>query len=452
MKPSNPLLGGPAKRTGCRDTCWAVAFLLQLAGMLGVSFYYYSKNKAALNPDAAGGYFIDENAFTMFGVILATGMAVALFWLVMIRYNAGCIIKLTLFLSVAMWFVMAGLSAKAAMSGDGTSWIMPGMFALFGLLNILYIYCIRHRIAFATAILETCVAAINQTSATLCVSFFSMFVQVGWMFAWIMGVAFISYGNNGEEDSVSTALLAVLVLSFFWTAQVVCNVVHVTTAGAISTWFFLFPGSMPASPVWGSFKRATTTSFGSICYGSFIIATIQTIRFLVNSARNNENGFVRCCINCILQCIEDIMKYINTYAFVQVAVYGKTYCEAAKDTFRMLSERGWDMIINDDLTGMVLGMGMLVGGAVTAGVALLFSHYFESTRSDYWAIWTGLGFAMGFAITACAMVVVQSAVATIFVCFIEQPQALAETKPDEYNPLSTAWRERWGKTPEAQGA
>jgi hypothetical protein len=49
------------------------------------------------------------------------------------------------------------------------------------------------------------------------------------------------------------------------TAQVIQNVVHVTTSGVVATWYFR-ANAMPTSPSLQSFKRATSTSFGSIWY------------------------------------------------------------------------------------------------------------------------------------------------------------------------------------------
>ncbi len=43
--------------------------------------------------------------------------------------------------------------------------------------------------------------------------------------------------------------------------------------------------------------------------------------------------------------------------------------------------------------------------------------------------------------TLCAMVVVESCVVSLFVCFAEDPQALSSTKPEEYNRLAGALSE-----------
>ena len=54
--------------------------------------------------------------------------------------------------------------------------------------------------------------------------------------------------------------------------QVIRNVVHCTTAGTVASWWFI--QSAP-SPTLGALKRSLTTSFGSICLGSLIVAILQ---------------------------------------------------------------------------------------------------------------------------------------------------------------------------------
>jgi hypothetical protein len=52
-----------------------------------------------------------------------------------------------------------------------------------------------------------------------------------------------------------------------------------------------------------------------------------------------------------------------------VAVHGKNFTKAARDTWNMFRDERVDVLINDDLTGAVLFTGCIVGGGVTALVA-----------------------------------------------------------------------------------
>lgn len=82
----------------------------------------------------------------------------------------------------------------------------------------------------------------------------------------------------------STVAVFFLLLSFYWTMEVIRNIVHVTTAGTVATYYFQRL-SMPPNVTGRAFWRSVTTSFGSICLGSFFVAFIQALRGVVSFFR-----------------------------------------------------------------------------------------------------------------------------------------------------------------------
>lgn len=109
------------------------------------------------------------------------------------------------------------------------------------------------------------------------------------------------------------------------------NTVHVTVSGLFATYYFFGTATggivtVPVSnPTVGSAKRALSTSFGSVCYGSLIIALVRTMKFIADNARQNarEDGnmavmFLACCLSCIIQCIGDILEYLNHVRFIHI--------------------------------------------------------------------------------------------------------------------------------------
>jgi Plasma-membrane choline transporter. len=125
-----------------------------------------------------------------------------------------------------------------------------------------------------------------------------------------------------------------------------------------------------------------TTSFGSICFGSLLVAIIQALRQIAEQARQNDDvgQLLACCIDCILSCIQSIIEYFNKWAFVYVGVYGYGYCEAGKSVIQLFKDRGWEAVIADDLVGMVLFFLSLIVGLVTAGVGVVLVK-----TTDLWA-------------------------------------------------------------------
>ena len=66
-------------------------------------------------------------------------------------------------------------------------------------------------------------------------------------------------------------------------------------------------------------------------------------------------------MECLLSCLDKLVTYFNVYAFTQVAIYGKTYCEAANDTWALFKRVGMEAIINDDIIGGVLAFASIIG-------------------------------------------------------------------------------------------
>ena len=102
------------------------------------------------------------------------------------------------------------------------------------------------------------------------------------------------------QNPTNYGYLFLLLRSCFFTHQVVQNTVHVTVAGTVGSWWFS-PGEGGCC---GSLVRALTTSFGSICFGSLLVAIVQALRALAQQLRQQEGGIFICIAECILGCLE----------------------------------------------------------------------------------------------------------------------------------------------------
>ena len=137
---------------------------------------------------------------------------------------------------------------------------------------------------------------------------------------------------------------------------------------------------------------------GSICFGSLLVAVLAFFRVLVRSMKDRRLAFAACLVDWILIKIENMMKFFNTYAFVYIALYavhwfhsielihlpclchcilgvcclrtsyGKSYLSAANDTWEMIKTRGFDVIINDDLSYVIVFIGCLMGGILSGSI------------------------------------------------------------------------------------
>merc|ERR1712154_565569 len=150
--------------------------------------------------------------------------------------------------------------------------------------------------------------------------------------------------------------------------------------------------------------------------------------------RNSKNGrsFLTVVALCLLGCIERLIQYFNTYAYAQCAIYGTSFVTSAKATWNLFMNRGILAIINDNLVGVALNCGALIGYLFYSG---------SDDEEVYPLIPIALawfGFFIGLIFCSCVLMVLQSAVVTLFVCYAEDPASLNSNHPEEYQGLVAA--------------
>jgi Plasma-membrane choline transporter len=226
---------------------------------------------------------------------------------------------------------------------------------------------------------------------------------------------------------------------------------HVTTAGVVGTWWWV---PSEASSFWStalndSVVRATTYSFGSICFGSLLVAIVQALRALEHQSRENDDmQILRCIIQCILSCIESIIEELNRWAYVYVGLYGFSYLEAGRNVIQLFQNKGWTAIIADDLVDNVLFMMTvaigLASGLVGLVIGFIDSNMFINLGFDSAAAPAFLvGFLAGFLFSSIIMSVVGSGVNTVIVCFAEDPAAFETNHRQLSLEMRSAWTQAW---------
>ncbi|QRV96702.1 Plasma-membrane choline transporter [Ceratobasidium sp. AG-Ba] len=285
------------------------------------------------------------------------------------------------------------------------------------------------------------------------VAFSGLIVQA-MLSVWFVFTAIATYAKwtpdsstcgNGTSCSSSTVagLIFFELFSYLWTSQVVGNVCLATMAGGpYGGWYYFGPsnmGMMPKNPALSAFARASTLSLGSIAFGSLIVTLLELLRIILNAIRANaaESGSpveaaLACCAACFVGCIESLVEYFNRYAYIEIALYGKPYIPAAKDTWRLFKDRGIDALINDSLTGMAMTWGAYLVGLLSSLFAYLYLRLTNpayNTDGQYTAPVLLFAFVIGLQCSLTLASAIEAGVSTIFVGLGEDPQVLAERSP-----------------------
>mmetsp|Transcript_42125 Transcript_42125/g.138618 ORF Transcript_42125/g.138618 Transcript_42125/m.138618 type:complete len:186 (+) Transcript_42125:360-917(+) len=92
--------------------------------------------------------------------------------------------------------------------------------------------------------------------------------------------------TSGEVTAICAAVYFLLLLSLYWGQNVCKGVSDVTAAGAIGAWVFVPETVAAPAPCVGlllkpvvsnALLRAMTTCFGSICFGTLVVAVVQAL-------------------------------------------------------------------------------------------------------------------------------------------------------------------------------
>jgi len=108
-------------------------------------------------------------------------------------------------------------------------------------------------------------------------------------------------------------------------------------------------------------------------------------------------NFLNCIVQCLLSCLQAIIEELTKFAYVYVGLYGFSFLEAGRNVVQLFQNKGWTVIISDDLADNVLTMMSVAVGLATGLIGLIFG----SLDADMFADLgldnaTGGGFLIGF--------------------------------------------------------
>jgi len=433
---------GEPQEKKCRDPIFAVLLVIAVVAVVVVAAVAGSDaTEEAMNGTESTGT-TDTNYRGFIYVMLISGLCSFGFSAVLlpVMFRLGNIlIKATLIVGIVAYFVIAGFMLVAGQ-------VIPGIICLvLAMFYCCYAFCVWSSIPFATANLVTGMTSVRSNCGVTIVAYWLSATAIVWTLIWLVALAGVY-----DENQTNYPILFVFLLAYYFVHQVLKNVIHVTVAGVVGTWW-LAPEEAKgccSSAVKDSFFRSVTSSFGSICFGSFLLAVVQALKTLANIARNNGEDYqiLLCLVECILGCIEDIIEYFNKWAFVYVGLYGYGYIEAGKNVITLFKNRGFESIVADQLVDNVLFMAAMIVGLLSGVVALLL----ETSNGDWFnnapledeqlpVVVFIIGFVTGTALSSIIMNIISSSVNATIVLFMEAPAEFESNYPA----LSAQMREAW---------
>ncbi|WOL06592.1 CTL-like protein [Canna indica] len=379
---------------------------------------------------------LTETYWPFYGVAGAAGVILAWAWLLLLGSQASQIMKVSVHSLTTYLAVISVLCFW-------TKHIFWGViFAVGAALQFLYVMSVLDRFPFTMLVLQKAAKMVWDLPEVMRVSCAFMVIMLCWMALWSFGISGIIATNMDEGGC--WWLLVIFSVSLFWTGAVFCNTVHVIVSGMV--FLVLMHGSvnaasMPSKPLLKSLRYAVTTSFGSICYGSLFTAAIRTLRWEIRGIRSKigSNECLLCCVDFLFHLVETLVRFFNKYAYVQIAVNGKGFNSSARDAWELFQSTGIEALVAYDCSGAVLLMGIILGGLTTGTLTGVWTWF---KRSDKLLMVGSTATLMGMILVGLAVVVVESAVTSIYICYAEDPLLIRRWDAEFFDQMSETLHQR----------
>lgn len=118
---------------------------------------------------------------------------------------------------------------------------------------------------------------------------------------------------------------------------------------------------------------------GSIAFGAFLIAVLNTIKALfeyfvyqyeqaVGAKDNVVFKIVTCCIRCVIWCVDSYIKFMNKNAYIQIALQSTAFCPSAQQAFYLMLRHAGRFSIGSFISFI---MAMIGKGIITSVCVVL---------------------------------------------------------------------------------
>jgi len=267
-------------------------------------------------------------------------------------------------------------------------------------------------------------------------------------FLWMVFCGASAWAIIGNTDHDAFWISTGLALMTYWGLQVLSNIVLVASYGALGEWYYNGEARI-AAPV----LRAFTVHFGSICFGSLLVAMVETLHDVLHAIQKKGYfpAWALCCIDRALAAIQSTFDYINKYGFVQVAVHDENFVTASKRAISFLKYKGLTALVNDSIVFHLAQVGALAGGLLSGTVPVLMMRALHHEQLDHVGINSDqettlafAGFFLGSFVVYTLISPFPAMVTALLVCFAEHPEILAEGHRTHYDALIEPWESVYG--------
>ena len=196
-----------------------------------------------------------------------------------------------------------------------------------------------------------------------------------------------------ETEAWVPPYLFLAAVSGIWFVSAALETRLFVIGGAVCQWYFApvgtsdFSGGVPRA-----LGHALGSSFGSVCFGSFVLTMVELARSAAERLRREDrDNILVCIIVTCLECVYAIIEYISKFAMLQASITGEAFCEAAASVTDLLSRNFLTAYGTYAFPGMILqGASLVIAVGFGCATWLLSYGVFAATLAANAGLYAGL--------------------------------------------------------------
>lgn len=231
------------------------------------------------------------------------------------------------------------------------------------------------------------------------------------------------------SNNLITYLTIYVVFGYYWAWNFIVAMLDTVVAGSVASWYWVRDKKkLPFFIVLPSFYRVIRYHLGSLALGSFLIALVEWIRYLLrrlektmNKSKNPVVVLLFKCVQCCFLCAERLLKFLTHYAYIEIAVYGYSFCKAARFAIQLITRNIIRVAVVDKVSDFVLFCSRII---ITVVSTVIGNYWLLNNipSPTFWAMPLLVMAVLAYGISYTFITVISMSITTIFLCFCEDSE------------------------------
>lgn len=373
----------------------------------------------------------------------STALGVSMSIVILLRFIAGIVIWLMVLLlgmgsvvgTALCWYHYYELKGDSSQEEE-RNWLIGSIVAtVVMVIVILVLLVMRKRIGLVVQLFKEAGHVVSSVPFLLLLPLWTIICFLG--FLALLSYIFLAMESAGqinisnttgfvsfEKDQPLKIFRWYHLIASVWILQFILACERIVMAGAVAIWYFQRDSGMPVFPILLSIRRLVRYHLGSAAFGSFIITLLVVVNWIlgfihkrVKNSTGSVGDFLMKCLRCCFWCFENAIRFINSNAYIEIAIIGEGFCSSAQRALKIIVSNSLRLAAINSIGDFTLFLGKVGTVAVVAvvGIEIL------ATRSDVIYPWLPITLSciIAFIIASCLIGVYELCIDTIFICFCE---------------------------------